>query len=90
MEVRVIREDKNEMEVAIEGEDTLVPLLKAYLAEDEDVDVAAFRREHPLKGTFYIFVRTKKGRPKEAILRALDRIKADIAALSKALKGLKI
>lgn len=90
MRVEVIREEKNEMEVLFEGEDTLVPVIKNYLLEDEDVEIAAFRREHPLTGKMTLFVRTKKGKPRDAIRRALERIRADLSQFLKEFKSMKL
>ncbi len=85
-----MREEKNEMELVFEGEETLVPVIKRYLLEDEDVEMAAFRREHPLTGKITLFVRTKRGSPREAVRRALERIRADLKQFLKEFKSMKI
>lgn len=89
MNVSVVREGENEIEIVFEGEDTLVPVVKHYLLEDDDVEIAAFRREHPLTGKMYLFVRTKKGRPRDAIRRALERIRADLSQFLKEFKSME-
>jgi len=90
MKIKVLTEEKNELEIEIDGEDTLVPLLKSYLLTDENVDIATFKREHPLTGRFYLYIRTKKGTPREALERAIDRVKADLSAFLKEFKALKL
>ena len=90
MDVDIIREEKNELEISVVGEGTLIALLREYLLQDEDVAFAAFKQEHPLTDRYFLLVRTKKGKPREALVRALERIKSDINAFRKEIKGLKI
>ena len=90
MNVEIVREEKKELEISVVGEGTLIALLREYLLQDEDVEFAAFKQEHPLTDRYFLLVRTKKGKPREALVRALERIKSDINAFRKEIKGLKI
>jgi DNA-directed RNA polymerase subunit L len=48
MEIKYIKDEKNEIEVEIDNL-TVAELVRAYLVEDDKVDFAAWRREHPTK-----------------------------------------
>ena len=48
MEVKTLKEEKNEAEIQIESK-TTAELIRAYLAKDEDVSFVAWRQEHYTK-----------------------------------------
>ncbi len=84
MEIAVVKEGNGELELRVDGEETLVQAIRYYLLQDENVEFAAFKREHPLKGYFRLYVKVKEGDPREAIAKAIDKMKADLKTFLKA------
>lgn len=86
MEVEVVRKEGRELLLRIPGEDaTLCNLLVKTLHSMEEVEFAAFRREHPLLSPYEVVVRAK-GKPEDALLKAADKV---VAACEELLKQLK-
>ena len=83
MEVSVVNQSKNELEVEIRGvnETLLGPLMNHTLA-DTNVDYASYYMGHIVLDHPRFYVRTKKGTPKKAIQKSLERIIADIKVIS--------
>ena len=83
MEVSVVNQSKNEMEIEIRGanETLLGPLMNHTLA-DTNVDYASYYMGHIVLDHPRFYVRTKKGTPKNAIKKAVEKIIADIKVIS--------
>ncbi len=83
MEVSVVNQSKNELEVEIRGvnETLLGPLMNHTLA-DTNVDYASYYMGHIVLDHPRFYVRTKKGTPKKAIKKAVEKIIADIKVIS--------
>jgi len=73
MEITVLNEDKEKIEIEIEGEDhTLCNALRTELW-NQDVDMAAYKIEHPLVGEPVLFVSGKN--PKGKLIKASSSLK---------------
>ncbi len=83
MEVSVVEQSKNELEIEIRGanETLLGPLMNHTLA-NSDVDYASYYMGHIVLDHPRFYVRTKKGTPKKAIKKAVEKIIADIKVIS--------
>ena len=83
MEVSVVNQSKNELEIEIRGanETLLGPLMNHTLA-DSNVDYASYYMGHIVLDHPRFYVRTKKGTPKNAIKKAVEKIIADIKVIS--------
>ena len=83
MEVSVVNQSKNELEIEIRGanETLLGPLMNHTLA-DTNVDYASYYMGHIVLDHPRFYVRTKKGTPKNAIKKAVEKIIADIRVIS--------
>ena len=83
MEVSVVNQSKNELEIEIRGanETLLGPLMNHTLA-DSNVDYASYYMGHIVLDHPRFYVRTKKGTPKKAINKAVEKIIADIKVIS--------
>lgn len=86
VELTILKSSKEELELLCDNL-TIVELLRAYLNEDDGVQLAVWRREHPTKQPL-LFVRTKGKTPKKAIADAikviekqLDNFVADVKKL---------
>ena len=83
MEVSVVNQSKNELEIEIRGanETLLGPLMNHTLA-DSNVDYVSYYMGHIVLDHPRFYVRTKKGTPKKAIKKAVEKIIADIKVIS--------
>lgn len=79
MQVKYLKEEKNEVEIEMDNL-TVAEILRAYLVKDENVEFAAWRREHPTKNPV-LKVRTKGKTAKKAIQDAVARIEKELDKL---------
>jgi len=83
MNINVLKQEKNSVELTIDNL-TIAEILRVYLNR-EDIEFAAWRREHPSKPL--IFKIESSGKPvKKAVADAVDAIKKDCAKVLGALK----
>jgi len=75
MEVKYLKEDKNEIELELDNS-TITEVLRAYLAKDESVEFAAWKRTHPTKNPV-LKLRTKGKTAKKAIEEAIAQIEKE-------------
>ena len=77
MEVKILKEDKELLELEIIGEDsTLCNVLRNELNTFEDVSFASYNIKHPLISNPVFAVKSKKGKPKKLLLDAVESLKA--------------
>ncbi len=70
MELRILSQEKNELEVEVLGEnETLLNPVKQALLADKDVEFAEYIIEHPQLSVPKIFVRTKGNTKPETVLK---------------------
>jgi DNA-directed RNA polymerase subunit L len=76
---------QNELEIEIEGEThTLGSMLSKELLLMEEVDVAYYDQEHPLKNVIKLYVKTKKGySPFDILEKAVERLKNKLDEIEK-------
>jgi len=80
MEVEILVQEGNTIELVFKGGDhSLAQLLAEKLNTDKNVEFSASKVDHPLIGSPHLIVRTKKGDPKDLILKKLDEIKKEVA-----------
>lgn len=90
MEIKIVKEEKNELEFEIVGEDSTLPeILVHKLNQMPEVDFAAYKIEHPLVGSPKIFLRTKKGAPGTAIGKAVESLVSEIAEFRESISKFK-
>lgn len=87
MEVKILNEEKNEIEVELENA-TLAEILRVYLNKDSSVDFAAWKRNHPSEKPA-LKVKTKNKEAKKAIKDAISAITKDIDKVEKDFSKLK-
>jgi len=84
MKFNKISEKKNEMEFEIEGEDhTFSAIIVNKLLDNKDVEIAQYDVPHPLVSHPKFFIKTKKGKPRDALKKALKALKKDFKGLLK-------
>ena len=90
MEIKVVKEEKNELEFELIGEDSTLPeILVHKLNQMPEVDFAAYKIEHPLVGSPKIFLRTKKGSPTTSINKAVEALTTEIAEFRESISKFK-
>jgi len=76
---------QNELEIEIESEThTLGSMLSKELLLMEEVDVAYYVQEHPLKNVIKLYVKTKEGySPFDILEKAVERLKNKLDEIEK-------
>lgn len=87
MEVKVLKKEKNEIEVEF-GNLTFPEILRVYLNKDSNVTFAAWRKEHSTKNPV-LLVKTKGKDAKSAIDHAIEKIVKDLEKAESDFKALK-
>ena len=75
MEINIIKDEKNELEIAIDNI-TIAEILRVYLHKDSAVEFAAWKREHPNKPAV-LRIETKGKTAKKALEDAISQIQKD-------------
>ncbi len=83
MQIEMLKSDKNEVELRIDNL-TVAETLRVYLNE-QGIDFAAWRREHPSKPVVFK-IKSSKSTVKKAVSEAVSAIKKDLAVLEATLK----
>jgi DNA-directed RNA polymerase subunit L len=87
MKVTYLKDEKNEAEIEIDNL-TIVELLRAYLARDENVSFVAWRREHPTKNPV-LKIKTKGKTVRKAVSDAISEIEKEADKLVSEFKKAK-
>ena len=87
MDVKVLREDKDVLEIEFVGEGhTLCNLLRQELWDNKDVTVSSYRIAHPLVSEPILAVHAPK--PRKVLLSTLEAVQEKIATLREKVAGL--
>jgi len=84
MEIKILKDEKNELEIEI-GSLTIAELLRAYLNKN-DVKVAAWKREHPTKNPV---LHIEADNPKKALKNTISQIEKEVEEVVRDFKKLK-
>ena len=75
MEIKKIKEGENSVLIEAEGEDyTLLVPISEELWENSNVSESAVIRDHPYLSKPQLWVKTSKGKPTEAIVKAAEKM----------------
>lgn len=76
MKVKILKKEKNELKIELDGEDhTLGNLIQSTLLEDDGIEMAGYDLPHPLSKKPIIYIRTKGSTsPKKSLEKALTKI----------------
>lgn len=84
MEVKVLVKEKNTLELELIGADqSLAQLIAEKLNQDNGVEFAAYKMEHPLISSPKLFVKTKKTEASKLVLEKLNEIKKEVTGFKK-------
>lgn len=79
MAIRIVKEEKNKLEIEIPKEDhTIGNLLRTALLANKHVKYAGYQVIHPLTGGIRLVVQTDTGtKPRSALVKALSDIETE-------------
>jgi DNA-directed RNA polymerase subunit L len=84
MKIRILEKSEKSLKIEILGEGhTFCNLLRDSLLRNPDVEFAAYRIDHPLVSNPVLYVRTRGGRPEEALKRAAEDVVATLEDFKK-------
>ena len=82
MEINILEEDKKRLEIELVGEDsTLCNVLKDELWNDDSVEVAASKVDHPLVSNPTLLVEVNKKNSRDVLLNAADSLQSKFKEL---------
>jgi len=87
MELKILKQEKNELEIELDNL-TIAEVLRAYLQKDDDVRFAAWNREHPTKNPV-LLIKTKGKSAKKAVADAVALIEKEADKFVSEFKKLK-
>lgn len=87
MEFKVLRQEKNEIELELDNL-TVVELLRHYLTKESSVEFVAWKREHPTKNPI-LKLKTSGKDSKSIIESAIKSVLEDLESLSSEFKKTK-
>jgi DNA-directed RNA polymerase subunit L len=88
MNMKIIKESKNELEIEITGEShTICNTLRKTLMEDKDVESAAYTMEHPIIGEPKLYIKAKN--PRKSLKKAAKTLKTRCNEVKKQLNTSK-
>ena len=85
MEVKILREDKEDLEVEIDNL-TVAEILRVYLNKDSNVSFAAWKRDHPTKNPV---LKIQSKNAKKALKDAVSAITKDLDKVEKDFEKMK-
>ena len=89
MEVNILNEEKDLIEIEIREEThTFCNVLRDELTNVGEVSFAAYSIKHPLVSEPILVVKTKEGKPRKAVEKAISSLKGQIKELRSLIKKL--
>jgi DNA-directed RNA polymerase subunit L len=84
MELKTIKKTTKELELEIsdENETILNPMIEVLL-QNKDVEYASYITEHPESRTRRLYIRVKKGKPGDLLLKAVEQLEEEIKTFNK-------
>jgi DNA-directed RNA polymerase subunit L len=76
MEIKYIKEEKNEIEVELDNT-TIAEILRVYLTKDDSVEFAGWKKEHPTKNPI-LKIKTSGKTAKKALIDSAEKIGKDL------------
>jgi len=84
MDLKTIKKTNKELELEIIGEnETILNPITQVLLQHEDVDYAAYLTDHPESNKRRLYLRVKKGKPKEILKKAVKQLEDEVKNFGK-------
>ena len=87
MEIKIIKDDKNELEFQIDNQ-TIAELVRFYLNQDDAVELGAWKKEHYSK-PLVMKIESKGKTAKKALQDAIAKAQKDLKKYSEEFKKAK-
>ena len=88
MEIEAFEENENILKMTVLGEGhTFMNLLRYYLTRSDEIEYAGYTMRHPLETRSDVFIKTKEGNAKEALLASLQVIQSHIEEFEQKFKA---
>lgn len=87
MKVNYLKDEKNEAEIEMDNQ-TVVEVLRVYLARDEQVSFVAWKKEHPNKNPV-LKIKTSGKTARKAVSDAINQIEKELDKLESDFKKAK-
>lgn len=88
MELKTIKKTSKELEVEVTGEnETLLNPIAELLLKDKDVDYASYFSDHPESKKRRLYVKVKKGKPQEILLKTIKKLETEFKNFQKDIKS---
>jgi len=84
MELKPIKKTTKELELEItdENETILNPIIEVLL-QDKDIEYASYITDHPESKTRRLYIRVKKGKPGDILLKAVEQLEDEVKTFNK-------
>ena len=84
MEMKTIKKTTKELELEItdENETILNPIIEVLL-QDKDIEYASYITDHPESKTRRLYIRVKKGKPGDILLKAVEQLEDEVKTFNK-------
>ena len=84
MELKTIKKTAKEIEIEITGEnETILNPITEVLLKYDDVDYASYLTDHPEAPKRRLYIRVKKGKPEDALKKAVKQLEDEVKTFSK-------
>lgn len=88
MELKTIKKTTKELELEIIGEnETILNPITEVLLQNDDVDYASYLTDHPESPKRRLYIRVKKGKPEDALKKAVKQLEDEVKIFSKNFDG---
>ena len=87
MELKTIKKTTKELEIEITGEnETILNPITEVLLQNSDVEYASYMSDHPESKNRRLFLRVKKGKPEEILLKAVKQLENEAKNFTKTIQ----
>lgn len=88
MELKTIKKTAKELKIEITGEnETILNPITEVLLQYDDVDYASYMSDHPESNKRQLYIKVKKGKPEEILLKAVKQLETEVKTFSKNFEG---
>lgn len=84
MQIKYIKDEKNDAEIELNNL-TVAEILRVYLMQDEGVEMAAWKRDHPTKNPI-LKIKTDSKTVSKALKDAIEKIEKDLDKVASEMK----
>jgi len=87
MELKTIKKTTKELEIEITDEnETILNPITEVLLQNNDVEYASYMSDHPTSNKRRLFLRVKKGKPEEILLKAVKQLENEVKNFTKSIQ----